>query len=59
MDDELQELNFAMELEHQREEECEHGIHRDSGHVCMECLLNNDPGYGRWLTTLEKRSENE
>ena len=19
-------------------EECEHGIHRDSGHVCYECL---------------------
>ena len=22
------------------EECCEHGIHRDSGHVCNECLVN-------------------
>lgn len=22
-------------------EECEHGIHRDSGHTCWECLVND------------------
>ncbi len=32
---------WALDLEmRQQEEECEHGIHRDSGHVCMECLVN-------------------
>lgn len=25
------------------EEECEHGIHKDSGHTCMECLMNKGP----------------
>lgn len=24
-----------------QEQTCEHGIHPDSGHVCVECLVNN------------------
>lgn len=36
---------------------CEHGIHPDSGHPCIECLLNNDPGYEQWLTQLEQEHE--
>jgi hypothetical protein len=30
-----------LELEQERyEQECEHGIHKDSGHPCNECLAN-------------------
>lgn len=39
--DDLQALAYAEELLHrQDEEECEHGIHKDSGHICWECWMN-------------------
>jgi hypothetical protein len=44
-DDALQALNFAMELERQREIEAR--------------LLRADPAYAEWLNQLEKRSEDK
>jgi len=47
------------------EEECEHGIHKDSGHTCLECLVNGsdyegllraDPAYQEWLDEIDKTS---
>jgi hypothetical protein len=32
-------LAYCMNLEAQREE-CPHGVHPDSGHPCLECLVN-------------------
>jgi hypothetical protein len=59
----LQALQYANELQQEREE-CEHGIHPDSGHPCGECLaaeadyqqmLSEDPGYSAWLSNLERK----
>jgi len=53
------------QLLQQLKEECEHGIHKDSGHVCFECqatksdyegLLRADPAYQEWLDELDKTS---
>jgi hypothetical protein len=39
MDDDMAQL-VAHELELAHECECTHGVHKDSGHVCLECLIN-------------------
>lgn len=47
-------------------EECEHGIHKDSGRQCFECqaekadyegLLRADPAYQEWLDELDKPAQ--
>ena len=44
------------QLEHERwlTEHCEHGVPKDSGKLCLECIMNSGPDRKEWEREYEE-----